>query len=76
MQYCLEKGCELEDLSLAELQQFSLDFADDVYAHLTLASVLGCHDVRGGTAPGRVREALAEMRDRITKLGEQSHAHA
>ena len=66
---CLEKGCELEDLSLTELHQFSLDFAEDVYQHLTLASVLGCHDVKGGTAPERVREALAEMRDRIGKLG-------
>jgi argininosuccinate lyase len=73
---CLEKGCELEELSLAELQQFSPAFAEGVYEDLTLASVLGCHDVVGGTAPDRVQEALAQMRERIAKMGVQVHAHA
>jgi argininosuccinate lyase len=76
VQYCLERGCELEQLSLAELQQFSPAFTGDVYEHLTLASVLGCHDVVGGTAPRRVREALAQMRDRIANMGGELYAHA
>jgi len=76
VQYCLEKGGELEQLSLAELQRFSPAFAEDVYEHLTLASVLGCHDVVGGTAPQRVREALAQMRDRIARVGDKVHARA
>jgi argininosuccinate lyase len=76
VQYCIEKGCELENLSLEELRRFSADFAEDVYAHLTLAAVLGCHDVSGGTAPKRVQAALAAMREKLAKLGSHAHAHA
>jgi argininosuccinate lyase len=65
VQYCLEKGCELEALSLTELRKFSPDFADDVYSHLTLAAVLACHDVPGGTAPSRVQEEINALRKRI-----------
>jgi argininosuccinate lyase len=74
--YCIEKGCELEDLGLDELRQFSPDFAEDVYGSLTLAAVLDCHDVPGGTAPKRVQSAIAAVREKIAKLGGQAHAHA
>jgi argininosuccinate lyase len=73
VQYCLEKGCELEALSLPELRKFSPDFAADVYAHLTLAAVLDCHDVPGGTAPKRVQEAIAAMREKIGNEKEKAH---
>ena len=49
----------LESLSLAELQQFSGLFSADIADHLTLEGALRSRDVLGGTAPGRVREALA-----------------
>ena len=64
----IEKGCELEGLSLDELRQFNPAFAEDVYAALKLESVLASHDVAGGTAPDRVREALAEARQRVAEL--------
>jgi argininosuccinate lyase len=73
VQYCLEKGCELEALSLLELRKFSPDFADDVYAHLTPAAVLACHDVPGGTAPKRVQEAIAAMREKIGMPSGRAH---
>jgi argininosuccinate lyase len=76
VQYCIEKGCELDGLSLEELRRFSPDFAEDIHTHLTLAAVLGCHDVFGGTAPQRVRAAMATMRDKIAQLGRPAHAHA
>src|SRR4051794_7967079 len=51
---CLEKQCELEDLSLEELQRIAPEFAQDFYAAVTLQATLACHDVPGGTAPGQV----------------------
>ena len=81
VRFCLEKArntgnnCELEDLSLEELQQFSVEFGPDVYEHLTLEAVLACHDVVGGTAPARVRQALSAARQKLTTLEGGLHAH-
>lgn len=74
--YCLKKGCELQDLSLEELRQFSPEFGEDFYSCLNLDAVLACHDVIGGTHPARVREALAKARQRISALSGEVHAHA
>jgi argininosuccinate lyase len=74
--YCLEKGCELRDLSLEELRQFSPEFAEDFYSCLGLDAVLVCHNVTGGTHPARVREALAKVRRQISVLSGEVHAHA
>lgn len=72
VQMCVEKGCELEQLSLDDLRQFSPAFGEDIYGHLTLESVLACHDVLGGTAPHRVEQAL---RDAHQKLIAAQEAH-
>ena len=74
--YCLEKGCELQDLSLEELRQFSPEFGGDFYSCLNLDAVLACHDVMGGTHPARVHEALAKARQQISALSGEVHAHA
>ena len=74
--YCLEKGCELQDLSLEELRQFSPEFAEDVYSFLRLDAVIACHNVMGGTHPAKVREALAKVRQQIAALSGEVHAHA
>lgn len=76
VQLCLEKGCELKDLSLQELRQVSAAFDEDFYSRLTLQSVLAIHDVPGGTAPGRVKQALAEAKQKIFTLRGMVHAHA
>jgi argininosuccinate lyase len=76
VQVCLEKNCELQDLSLTELQTLSPAFGADFYEALKLASVLAIHDVLGGTAPGRVRQAIAAARKKINSLREEVHAHA
>jgi argininosuccinate lyase len=52
----------LEDFSLAELQQFSPLFGADTVDHLTLEGALQSRDVLGGTAPARVKEALAHVK--------------
>jgi len=65
---CLDKGCELDGLALDELRQFRPEFDRDFYDCLRLEAVLASHDVPGGTAPTRVRQALASARQRINEL--------
>jgi argininosuccinate lyase len=76
VQLCLEKGCELENLSTAELQGINPTFGPDFQAALSLQAVLEVHDVAGGTAPARVRQALAAARKKSAALREGFHAHA
>jgi len=76
VQWCLENHCELQDMSLDDLRRFAPEADQDFYSHLTLDAVLGCHDVEGGTAPARVRQALAEVRERLAALRGELHAHA
>ena len=52
----------LEDFSLEQLQQFSPLFSADVFDYLTLEGALKSRDVLGGTAPARVKEALARVK--------------
>ncbi|MDD5247352.1 MAG: argininosuccinate lyase [Rhodocyclaceae bacterium] len=56
------KGCELPELTLAELQAFSPLIADDVFAVLTVAGSLAARNHVGGTAPDQVRAAIARAR--------------
>ena len=76
VQICLERGCELHQLSPQDLQTLSPAFGGDFFESLTLQSVLAVHDVPGGTAPTRVRQALAAARKKIDSLREEVHAHA
>jgi argininosuccinate lyase len=76
VQWCLENRCELQDLSLDDLRRFAPEADQGFYSHLTLEAVLGCHDLEGGTAPARVRQALAEARERLAALRGELHAHA
>ncbi len=59
------KGCDLADLSLAELQAFSALIEADIYAVLTLEGSLAARDHLGGTAPNQVRAAVARARARL-----------
>jgi argininosuccinate lyase len=85
VRYCLDKGCELGNLSLEELRQFGAEFESDFFAAVTLEATLDCHDVIGGTARHRVREALASAEQLVqaivdrygsVTLGEPEAAHA
>jgi argininosuccinate lyase len=76
VQICIEKGCELQDLPMEELQSLSPAFGHDFYESLKLGSVLAVHDVAGGTAPDRVMQAIRVTRKRIESLREEAHAHA
>jgi argininosuccinate lyase len=76
VQMCLERGCELRDLTLEELRSLSPAFSEDFYEALSLPSVLAMHDVQGGTAPAQVRQAIGAARKSIESLREEVHAHA
>ena len=65
VRYGLEKGCELDGLTLEELKQFGAEFEADFFASITLDATVNCHDVIGGTAMARVREALAAQEMRV-----------
>jgi argininosuccinate lyase len=76
VQLCLEKKCALQDLTLEELRALDSAFESDFYECLTLHAVLAVHDVAGGTAPERVRQAIKSARTKIESLREEIHAHA
>jgi argininosuccinate lyase len=67
---------ELEDLPLEELRQLNPLFDEDFFSCLKLQSVIDMHDVPGGTASARVRQAIADARQRVHALRENVHAHA
>jgi argininosuccinate lyase len=71
----IKKGVELGDLSLDELRAFGPEFEQDFFAAVTLTATLDCHDVIGGTARERVRQALAAASERIAALSKEA-AHA
>ena len=62
---CEQRGCDLADLTLADLQAFSPLVADDAFAVLTVAGSLAARDHIGGTAPVQVRAAIARSRARL-----------
>ena len=68
VRYCLDKGCELNSLTLDELKQFGPEFDTDFFTAITLEATLDCHNVIGGTACERVRQALAEAESRVRSL--------
>jgi argininosuccinate lyase len=66
VRYGLEKGCELDGLTLVELKQFGPEFEADFFAAITLDATVNCHDVIGGTAVHRVNEALEKQESRLS----------
>jgi argininosuccinate lyase len=75
VRYAIENGVELDALTLDELRQFGEEFEDDFFAAVTLTATLDCHNVTGGTARVRVKEALAATLKKIDALI-QEVAHA
>jgi argininosuccinate lyase len=77
VRFALEKGAELNSLTLDELRQFGAEFSADFYTAVALNATLDCHDVIGGTARARVRQALEKAVQRIAALTQEAvHASA
>jgi len=62
VRFAEQKGCDLAELKLEELRQFSSLIADDIYAVLTLEGSLAARNHTGGTAPQQVEAAIARAR--------------
>lgn len=66
VRHAIERGVELNDLSLDELKSFSALIEAGALQALTLESTLESKSQTGGTAPARVREALTAARAKLT----------
>jgi argininosuccinate lyase len=62
---CEELGCGLDDLTDDQLAAISSSLTPDVREVLTVEGSVASRNGRGGTAPVRVREQLAEITDRV-----------
>jgi argininosuccinate lyase len=60
-------GCDLVDLPTGQLREALPELADDDPMIPTLAEAIAAADLPGGTAPNRVRAALADVRERIRR---------
>ena len=69
VQACEARGCELADLSEADLQQIDPRLTAEVRSVLTVAGSVGSRQGLGGTAPERVQEQLVRFRTRLHELG-------
>ncbi|HYW91429.1 MAG TPA: argininosuccinate lyase [Gammaproteobacteria bacterium] len=65
VRFALEHGRDLSELSLEELQGFSNRVGEDVFEVLTLEGSVAARDHVGGTAPVRVKAAVASARAAI-----------
>lgn len=65
----VQKGVDLSELSLDELQGFSDLIGEDVFEYLTLEGSLNARNHIGGTAPNQVKMAIERGRQRIERLG-------
>ncbi len=61
-------GISWMTMPLATLKTFSPLFEGDLQEALTVEAALASRDVTGGTAPDRVREALAQCRSRLAQM--------
>ena len=64
--FCVEKQCDLSDMSLEELQHFSRLIEKDVFDVLTLEGSVAARDHIGGTAPNQVRQAIARAKQQLS----------
>ena len=55
---CIDRGCFLADLSLADLQDFSPLIEDDVYTAIAPQTCVAGRTSYGGTAPGEVQRQI------------------
>lgn len=65
VRFCVEHNCDLSDMTLEQMQAFSPLIESDVLGALTLEASVNARAHIGGTAPERVREAIAYLRKRL-----------
>ncbi len=62
VRFAENKGCDLSELSLSELKQFSSIIEEDIFSILTLEGSMKSRNHPGGTAPAQVRKAIMQAR--------------
>jgi len=67
VRFAEQRGCDLSDISLTELQKFSTHINEDVYQVLSLEGSLSSRNHIGGTAPQQVAAAIARAREHLSK---------
>ncbi|MCE8469601.1 argininosuccinate lyase, partial [Rhodovulum sulfidophilum] len=60
-----KKGCDLPDLSLAEMQSVHEGIREDVFGVLGVHNSVASRMSHGGTAPEQVRAQIARWKDRL-----------
>ncbi|MCB1329335.1 MAG: argininosuccinate lyase, partial [Maritimibacter sp.] len=60
-----QKGCDLADLSLEDMQGVNGEITEGVYDVLTVEASVASRQSYGGTAPVRVREQIARWRETL-----------
>jgi len=76
VQLCVDKGCELEQLSREDYAGCGIQADPQFYRALNLQQVLAIHNVSGGTAPTQVRAALKQMKETLLILAGAAHVCA
>ena len=67
--YCIDKGMELDQLTLNQLQKFSPEIGDDVFSVIDPEGSINARAHFGGTAPSQVKAAVARARNRLVSTG-------
>ena len=68
VKHCEARGIDLPDLTAEQLAEIHPALAPQVLEVLTVEGSVAARDGRGGTAPVRVAEQLAELRAAVSKL--------
>jgi argininosuccinate lyase len=63
---CVDKNCDLGDLTLDEMRAFSQLIEQDIFDVLTLEGSVAARDHIGGTAPNQVRAAIERFRAQLS----------
>ncbi len=67
VRFAEQKGCDLSEISLTELKEFSALIEDDIYQVLSLEGSLSSRNHIGGTAPLQVKAAIARARIKLAE---------
>jgi argininosuccinate lyase len=66
VRYCLEKGKELEEITLQEFKGFASVISEDVYTILDLEKSVNSRNSIGGTSLQQVREAITRAEEELS----------
>ena len=62
---CEQRLCDLAELTLTELREFSPLIKDDIFSIITLEGSVAARNHPGGTAPAQVVESIKHARNRL-----------